>query len=291
MFYKLCKYEFKSIVRTLAPIYLAVIAVSVINMFMGVGSLANGYYDNLLQNANLGQNLLNLIQMISIFAYFGVLVALSVLTLIIIIQRFYKGLLCDEGYLMFTLPVKPWMLIAAKGTAAFVMSLASGLTAAISIMLLFLGAAGPAEFVNAITSPRMWAEINRLFSQVPSWPLLALEFVVLAIISGLSQLCHIYFSMALGHLASRHRIMMSVVAYIGTSMIISFLSGFMMIIVGTSPFLESIGSMIDSMPNNAQGAVFILNLTFLASIVCSIIELVIFFFGTERILSRRLNLE
>lgn len=291
MFRKLCKYEFKSIVRTLVPIYLAVIAVSIINMFMGVGSLANGYYDNLLLSANFGQGLLNLIQMVSIFAYFGVLVALSVLTLIIIIQRFYKGLLCDEGYLMFTLPVKPWMLIAAKGTTAFIMSLASGLTAAISIFILILGAVGPTDFISAITSPQIWTVINRLFSQVPSWPLLTLEVIILMIISGLSQLYHIYFSMALGHLANKHRVMMSVVAYIATSMIINFLSGFMMIVIGTSPFIESIGNMIDSMPGNGQGISLLLNLTFFASIVYGIIELVIFFFGTERILSKHLNLE
>ena len=114
MFYKLCKYEFKSIIRTLGPIYLAVIAISIVNMFMGVGSMTNGYYDTLLNNFNFGKSLLNLVQMVSIFAYFGVMVALSVLTLIVIIQRFYKGLLCDEGYLMFTLPVKPWMLILQK---------------------------------------------------------------------------------------------------------------------------------------------------------------------------------
>ena len=33
MYRKLCKYEFKSIARTLLPIYLAVIAVSIINAF------------------------------------------------------------------------------------------------------------------------------------------------------------------------------------------------------------------------------------------------------------------
>lgn len=290
MFRKLCKYEFKSIVRTLGPIYLAVIAVSIINMFMGVGSLTNGYYDTLLNNFNFGQNLLNLVQLVSIFAYFGVMVALSVLTLIVIIQRFYKGLLSDEGYLMFTLPVKPWMLITAKGITAFVMSLASGLTAAISIMILILGAAGPKEFINAITSPQVWAVINRAFSEVPSWPLLALELLVLSIISGLSQLYHLYFSMALGHLANKHRIMMSVVAYIVTSMLLSFLSGFIMILFGNGPLIDSLSSLVDAM-SKTQAITFVMNMTFLASIVYSFIELAIFFFGTERILSKHLNLE
>ncbi|MFR3727587.1 hypothetical protein [Lacrimispora sp.] len=290
MFYKLCKYEFKSIIRTLGPIYLAVIAISIVNMFMGVGSMTNGYYDTLLNNFNFGKSLLNLVQMVSIFAYFGVMVALSVLTLIVIIQRFYKGLLCDEGYLMFTLPVKPWMLITAKGITAFVMSLASGLTAAISIMLLILGAAGPGEFINAITSPQLWMGINRVFSEVPSWPLIAFELLVFAILSGLSQLYHLYFAMAIGHLANQHRIMLSAVAYIVTSIFFSFLSGFIMILFGNGPFVDSLSSMINSMPNT-QAVTFVMNMTFLASICYSLIKLVIFFFSTERILSKHLNLE
>ncbi|WP_394527070.1 hypothetical protein [Lacrimispora sp. JR3] len=288
MFRKLCKYEFKSIVRTLGPIYLAVIAVSIINMFVGVGSLTNDYYDTFLNNFSFGKNLLQLVETVSLFAYFGVMVALSVLTLIVIIQRFYKGLLSDEGYLMFTLPVKPWMLITAKGITAFVMSLASGVTAAISIMLLILGAAGPGEFINAITSPQLWAAVNRGLSEIPFWPLLALELLVLAIVSGLSQLYHLYFSMALGHLANKHRIMMSVVAFIVTSMLLSFLSGLMMILFGIS--IDSFSNMTESM-SNSQAIMFIMNVTFLGSIVYSFIELAVFFFGTERILSKHLNLE
>ncbi len=288
MFRKLCKYEFKSIVRTLGPIYLAVIAVSIINMFVGVGSLTNDYYDTFLNNFSFGKNLLQLVETVSLFAYFGVMVALSVLTLIVIIQRFYKGLLSDEGYLMFTLPVKPWMLITAKGITAFVISLASGVTAAISIMLLILGAAGPGEFINAITSPQLWAAVNRGLSEIPFWPLLALELLVLAIVSGLSQLYHLYFSMALGHLANKHRIMMSVVAFIVTSMLLSFLSGLMMILFGIS--IDSFSNMTESM-SNSQAIMFIMNVTFLGSIVYSFIELAVFFFGTERILSKHLNLE
>lgn len=290
MFLKLCKYEFKSIVRTLVPIYLAVIAVSFINVFMGVGSMVNGYYDDLLFfNIDFAKSLLNLVQMISGFAYFAVLVALSVLTLIVIIQRFYKGLLCDEGYLMFTLPVKPWMLIAAKGVTAFVMSLASGLTAVISIGILVLGATGPVEFINAITSPELWETINRLSSRVPVWPLLLLELIILTIISGLSQLYHVYFSMALGHLSGRHRIMMSVIAYIVVSMLFGFLSGFLMI--GGTPLIDSMSNMLDSIKDEGQRAAMVFHLLFFSSIIYSIIKLVIFFFGTERILSKHLNLE
>ncbi|WP_367567156.1 hypothetical protein [Lacrimispora sp.] len=286
MFGKLCKYEFKSIVRTLVPIYLAVIAVSILNAFMGIGSLFSDYLDDL----GFVSSLLGLIRGISIFVYFGVMVALSVLTLIVIIQRFYKGLLCDEGYLMFTLPVKPWQLIAAKGTAAFVMSLASSLAAMISIVILILGSVGPAEFFKAITSPHVWDSIGRALSEVPSWPLLLLELILMVIISGMMQLYHMYFSMALGHLSSSHRIMMSVVAYIAISMAVSFISGFLMIIAAITPAAKSLFNLIDTMPT-AESMTYVFHMSFIFSIIFGAIQLGVFFFGTERILSKRLNLE
>lgn len=290
MFFKLCKYEFKSILRTLVPIYLAVIAISFINMFMGVGSLSNGYYNNLIQNFNLGKDILELFQAISMFAYFGVMVALSVLTLIVIIQRFYKGLLCDEGYLMFTLPVKPWLLIAAKGTTALVMTVASGITAGISILMLLIGALGPVDFFTALASPELWLKIGQLFQTVPSWPLLMLEVLVLIILNGFSKLFHLYFSMSLGHLANRHRILMSVVAYIGISMVLSFISGFFMIIANSIPFFQTLINSID-FTSGVSGFIAAMHLVLIASIVACVIQSAIFFFGSERILSKYLNLE
>lgn len=290
MFGKLCKYEFKSIVRTLVPIYLAVIAISILNAFMGMGSLFNGYYDGLMFGLSFGHGLLNLIQIISVSAYFGLLVALSVLTLIIVIQRFYKGLLCDEGYLMFTLPVKPWQLIAAKGLVAFVMSMASFLTALVSIFILILGTAGPSKVFTALANPEIWTAVNQGISLVPSWPLLVFELIILTIVGGLVNLYHIYFSMALGHLTNRHRILMSVVAFIGISLFFSFINGLAMIIMGNIPYFKSLFNIIDTMPD-AQGIVFVMHLIFIGSVVYNAILLAIFFFGTERILSKRLNLE
>lgn len=290
MFGKLCKYEFKSIIRTLGPIYLAVIAISILNGFMGVGSLANGYYESLMSSSSIGQGFLNLIQMLSMIAYFGILVAMSVLTLIVVIQRFYKGLLSDEGYLMFTLPVKSWQLIAAKGIVALVMSFASVLTAFVSIFILVLGTVGPSKVFTAIFDPQVWTGINQGLNLVPSWPLLVFELIVLAIVSGLVNLFHIYFSMALGHLSNRHRVMMSVVAFIAITMLSNFINGFAMIILTNVPSLTSFFHIIETVPDT-QGMVYVLHVMFVGSIVYSGVVLAIFFFGTERILSKRLNLE
>ena len=62
---------------------------------------------------------------VAMLVYVAILIALFVIALIFIIQRFYLGLLGDEGYLMFTLPVRPWQLIASKAICALVASTVS----------------------------------------------------------------------------------------------------------------------------------------------------------------------
>ena len=160
MYRKLCKYEFKSLARTLLPIYLAVVIVSLINaVSFSLNDLfgASGFF-----GAAGDGWLVGMMQLVMMMAYFCVMVALFVLTLVVILQRFYKGLLCSEGYLMFTLPVKPWQLIAAKGTAAFVISLISTAAAGISILLLVCGVYNPTEVLSTLLDLRTEPDIPEM---------------------------------------------------------------------------------------------------------------------------------
>lgn len=283
MYRKLCKYEFKSIGRTLLPIYLAVIAVSVINL-ISMKVTNNAFLST--GNSLLG-NILGLFQAVAAFAYFGVMVALFVLTAVVIIQRFYKGLLCDEGYLMFTLPVKTWHLLASKATTALVMSVLSALTAMVSIFILTLGMANyPLELVLSFFAFDKWALVFRSLTEfTPTWPLYVLESLLLAVAYGLSFLFHIYLALALGHLAKKHRIMMAVVAYIAISLIVSFLTGMLMLVLG-SPTLGLDTWLAYTL--TPQGG---LHLVFCGLLAYLFVQLVVYFFGTERILSKKLNLE
>ena len=295
MYLKLCKYEFKSIARTLLPIYLAVVVVSLINAFsFGVndlfhaGSMVTGY-GAAIQLPHAANTLVGLMQLVVFLAYFGVMVALFVLTLIVIIQRFYKGLLCDEGYLMFTLPVKPWQLIASKGTAAFGMSVISGAAAFLSILILMCGVVGPVEFFSFF-DPRIWWQMFGDLKEVfPKWGLYVLlycfEFLILVIVYGMAGLFQMYVSMALGHLAQRHRIIMSVVAYLVISMALSFLSGAGMLLLDGSGILHALSPIIGHSAHTGM------QLMFFGLLTWNILQLAAFFFGTERILSKKLNLE
>ena len=73
-------------------------------------------------------------------------------------------------------------------------------------------------------------------------------------------------------------------------MLFSFINGLGMIVLSKVPAFQSFFRMIETMPD-VQGMAFVLHTTFLGSIIYSAIQLAIFFFGTERILSKRLNLE
>ena len=61
---------------------------------------------------------------------------ITVTTLVLIAVRFYKNLLGDEGYLMFTLPVKSWQLITSKLLTSLVWMVGSVLVLFASFFIL-----------------------------------------------------------------------------------------------------------------------------------------------------------
>lgn len=122
MFGKLMKYELKSLLKGLLPLYGAILAVALINAVMasfGIGNSIDG-----------------LPQVTAIMLYFGLCVAVAVVTFLVIIQRFYKGLLGQEGYLMFTLPVPTWQLTLSKLLGAVITTILSGIVGMLSILIL-----------------------------------------------------------------------------------------------------------------------------------------------------------
>ena len=120
---KLIKYEFKATGRLLIPLYGALIIFAFISkIFMG----------DFLYNSD--SILGNIPQILAILIYVGIMVAIFVVTVFIIIQRYRTNLLCDEGYLMNTIPVKPWKNIASKLIVALVWGIASGIVSIISVI-------------------------------------------------------------------------------------------------------------------------------------------------------------
>ena len=99
---KLIKHEFRATGRVMLPMYLVLLATA-------VGSNLSGRW--MLGSSRSALSVLGTLIVVAFgFAIFGVLL----MSFVLMIQRFYKNLLQDEGYLMFTLPVSVHQHIWAK---------------------------------------------------------------------------------------------------------------------------------------------------------------------------------
>lgn len=271
MLTKLLKYEFRSIGRQLIPLYLGILGLAVVNHFF--------WFSNPSNRGGMNQALGGLPAIATMMAYVAVCVALVVITILLIIQRFYKGLLTEEGYLMFTLPCKTWQLIASKGITAAVMTVAGAFTGILSAMLMGMSLSDWGIFFGAF-GKIPW---GKLFEAHALWPLYVVEGLILMLVMLFAAIGHVYASISIGHLFNRHRVAWSIGAYIGINIAQSTI---MVIFVQIAdkihlPFPELAGT----------SAPWMGHIVMLALIALQMIPAAIFFFGTNWILTNKLNLE
>lgn len=270
---KLLKYDFRSMFKQFAFIWPAALALGLINRFtLGIQTNAGsvwGWDHAGVLSTSAG--------IAALLAFICVMAAMFVVVLIFVVQRFYRGLLGDEGYLMHTLPVKTWELIASKLICAIVVTVVSIIVAALAVFLLVPFTME--DFQDLF--PGLMKVLFRLLR--PGDYLFILEFLLLMIAGGTSSYLHIYLAMALGHLASRHRVAMSVIAYVGINIagtvVLNVLSSFRWAPIFDIRLDELFGT---------RGAIH-LGLWLLIAI-CLAVDAV-YFFCTNYILKRNLNLE
>ena len=126
MLKKLLKYEFRATARTFLLCYGGLLLLSILVGISVASSFAPPYGGN------------DILMALLFTAYICLLAGIFVFTFINILQRFYKNLLGGEGYLMNTLPVKAWQLVASKLIAGTFWYLASFLAAGLSLLLIVL---------------------------------------------------------------------------------------------------------------------------------------------------------
>lgn len=210
-------------------------------------------------------------------------VLLFLTTIIIVIMRFYKGLLGEEGYLMHTLPVKPWQLIISKGVTAGIFTCVGIIVAMISL-LLFLTISESWEINEMYTGIKMLMED---ISRTPSIILIIFEGLIVVILSILKSIYQIYASLSIGQLADKHRLMLSVGAYIGISIALSILAAVIMKIVAMLSYHIYLENIFSFLPEEGLG---VWHIAMLLAFIITVIQLAAFYIISERLLSRKLNL-
>ncbi|MFQ9052505.1 MAG: ABC transporter permease [Oscillospiraceae bacterium] len=132
------------------------------------------------------------------------------LTLVLMVYRFYKNLMTDEGYLMFTLPVSRSQLIWSKLLVALVWSVLSTVLAALAWMA-EISVVGR-ENVFSLIAQGLRSLRQHLSGNLTGC---AAALVVLCLVSCLVSFLKFYAAISLGHSFSNHKVLLSVVFYIG----------------------------------------------------------------------------
>ncbi len=202
MLSKLMYHEFKATRRVFFPAYGIMIALAVISsVFMILSSS--------LQRLTVPLILLLVAYGLSLFA-------VGILSFVYMIVRFYKNLLCDEGYLMFTLPATPAQLIWSKCIVSTIWMVVSTIlcivTLGILLIPLMLGTVSTAD-------ASFWQTIHLGFQYIAqTCGIHAITFPILLIVLGIvyvaNSCMHIYACLAVGGLFNKHRLGAAVIAFI-----------------------------------------------------------------------------
>lgn len=199
MLSKLLKYEFRATGRIMLPVY-ALLLVTAGGTSV-TGSLMGRYPESTVLSI-----FRTLFMTLFAFTTFGVLL----LTLVLMVYRFYKNLMTDEGYLMFTLPVSRSQLIWSKLIVSMAWGILSAVLAALMWTMVLSVAGGENLFAGIFRGLRSLME-----SLSGNATGCIVGLVVLLLAAELASYLRFYAAISLGHSFSNHKVLLSVVFYIG----------------------------------------------------------------------------
>ena len=274
---KLMKHEFRATARIMLPVMGAMAALAL---------LANLSIRGLAGNLSDVPMLKILFTLIIIF-FGAAVVATVVMSLVIMVSRFYRNLLKDEGYLMFTLPVSVHELIWSKLIVSLVWFLATGLLIflVMALMALNLSHTNLEMILKQLPS---WSEILGWLDEagVRGQVITFLVQIVLGTLIGIIALClHFYGAMALGHMFSKDKVLLSIVFFVGISFAFNLMEmGYGVVGFGLSD-LENL-----DMSSGREGLAFVSNVIW-HGIGLSAVQAAVLYLAAFLGLKKGLNLE
>lgn len=256
MLRKLMKYEFKATGRIMLPLYGALLGFSIINkIFIGTN----------LDEVNM-DFLGGVPAVITMIGYFVTMVAVFVGTLFITLQRFYKNLFGDEGYLMNTIPVKSSQNIVNKLIVSIVWTIISGLIAAMSIFVMAYQPGALKEIIR---------EFKNIYPEIGLNIIGIIEFIIFGIISLAHQIMMLYASLSIGQLFKSKKLLGGFAGFMILSIAQQSIIG-----IGITMLIAT-GNYINISPQYA----------ILCAIIVCLIFFTILFCITNYIMKNKLNLE
>lgn len=266
---KLFKHEMRATARIMWPIFAALLALSVL------GNLSTRALNREMPG------IINTLAVLVLVAFVFAVIAVSVMSLIVMIGRFKGNLLSDEGYLMFTLPVSVHSLVWSKILSSLIWFVASGAAMALAMIILSFRVEFVGEFLDSLR--RAFVQFNIPAGSGGHIALIIAEFAAAVILAGIGTCLVFYAAMAVGYGFARHKALLSVVF-------------FFVFMFATQIFGTLFGYLLGRGYMNIQLTSFVQSLRFAAgglgwTLLAETIFAAAFYFVTTLCLRRRLNLE
>lgn len=202
MLRKLLKHEFRATGRIMLPVTGILLATSV---------AANLSLRYLLDSRAWFFSMLGILLLTAFgFAIFGVFIV----SFVLMIQRFYKNLLQDEGYVMLTLPVSIHQHIWSKLIVSSVWFIITGLAVILACCITAFDITIIKEILQGLGE--LFQELRKVQAYYAiNGTAILMELIALAFLSLVAMCLQFYAALAVGHSLPSHKMAWSVAWYFG----------------------------------------------------------------------------
>ena len=275
MLAKLIKHEFHATGRIMLPLFAIVLFISALAHF------AVNYMNSDLFVRNTP---LRVISGITIALFVIGIMAVAIVSVVLMIQRFRTNILGDEGYLTMTLPSSVHGLLWAKIIVSVVWF---ALTAVVTVLALFI-LLFRIEFIKEMIES-IKAVLQMINGGVAlNMTVVGIESLILAVVAGIVSCLTFYAALSFGHGFAKHKMLYSVVFFFAASTILSWLTTSLLFHVDFEAFyFYTEGDAVHSSPDFMR----IWHTYFGTAAVIELIHGAIYYVVTVLNLKHRLNLE
>ena len=242
MLTKLLKHEFRATARIMGPLYLVLLAVA----------LGFNFSARLMDSGNF---VLNMLAALVVMAYVVAITAVFIVAFILMLQRFYKNLLGDEGYIMFTLPASVHQHVWSKLIVSAVWFIATGVVVFLSVFV---------------------AAFNVSF----------LTDLALMLAACMSFSLQFYAALAAGHSFANHKMALSVAFFFVFQFVVQMAGAIVLVLLDEGPLHQFLLTLDFQLTGVAA-----VHFTMVALLLLTVLYGAIFYIVTTITLKKRLNLE
>lgn len=217
MLKKLLKHEFRATARVMGPLFLIVLALAL---------TANLSLHFLLDAHTFFPNLMGGLLMV---AFFVGMAGLAVMSVVLMVDRFRKNLMGDEGYVMFTLPVSGHQLVWSKIIVSTVWFIAAAIVEALAMLVCFFDLEWLREIFSSEFFRRALQELQALVEEFGlNLPAMAAEVILLGLLFCAALCLEFYAAIAVGHGFANHKSAWSVLFFFAFQFVTQLIGGLLL---------------------------------------------------------------